>query len=127
LQAEDAAEIKGSMVLGFGNAAGKKGVGSIGHQHRLKLADVPLEDSSAITCRTASAGPGGTIELRADKPDGELLASMEIKPTGDWDKWTETSVSLPVGKGRRDVWVVFVKPGVSGGMMNLDWVQFEAK
>ena len=124
-EAENAAEIKGSMVLGFGNANGTKAIGSIGHQHHLKFTDVPLSQAAAITCRTASAGTGGTIEVHTGKPDGPLLASVEIKPTGAWDAWTETTVPLPPNQPRSDVFLVFIKPGVSGGIMNLDWIQFE--
>jgi cytochrome c len=33
---------------------------------------------------------------------------------------------LPEGQGRGDVYVVFVNPG-KGGLMNLDWVQFDGR
>ena len=125
LEAELAAEITGSMVLDFGSAAGKKALGSIGHLHHATFADIPLDQCGAITCRTASAGPGGIIEFRAGNPGGAVLASMEIKPTGAWNHWTETTVPLPPGQPRGDVCLVFVNPGVGGGMMNLDWVRFD--
>ncbi len=124
MQAEAATEIHGSRVLDFTNASGKKGVGCIGHQHHLQFTDIPLGASSKITCRTASASSGGIIEVRAGKKDGELLTSLEIKPSGGWDSWTETSAILPPAKGHRDVWLVFVKPGVGDGIMNIDWIEF---
>lgn len=124
-QAEEAAEIRGSMILGFGNAGGKKGLGSIGHQHFAKFADIPLSQCGSVTCRVASAGTGGIIEIRAGSPNGDLLASLEVKPTGAWDNWIEVSAPLPSGRSRGDVFAVFAKPGVGGGMMNLDWIQFD--
>ncbi len=126
-EAEDAAEIHGSLVLEFGNAGGKKGLGSIGHQHFARFADIPLEQCGAVTCRVASAGTGGVIELRSDKPDGRILATLEVKPTGAWDRWVELTAPIPADVPRSDVFVVFVKPGVGGGMMNLDWIQFEPR
>jgi cytochrome c len=127
LEAEQAAVIHGSMVLGLGGASGGKGIGSIGHQHHAKFPQVALDQSGAITCRVASAGSGGTIEVRAGSPDGELLASLEVKPTGAWDKWVEVTAPLPAGQPRADLFFVFVRPGVGGGMMNLDWVRFEPR
>jgi cytochrome c len=125
LEAEQAAVIHGSMVLGLGGASGGKGIGSIGHQHHAKFPQVALDQSGAISCRVASAGSGGTIEVRAGSPEGKLLASLEVKPTGAWDKWIEITAPLPAALPRTDVFVVFVRPGVGGGMMNLDWVRFE--
>ena len=125
IQAENSPEIKGSMVLSWANAGGKKGVGSIGHQHHVKLADIPLDQCRSITCHVASAGTGGNIEIHAGKPDGELLATLEVKPTGAWDTWVDVKAALPAGKSRTDVYLVFIKPGVGGGMMNLDWAEFE--
>ena len=124
LEAEGAEAIKGAAVLPFGHASGKKGIGSIGHGHQLSFRDVPLDQARTITCRAAGAGSGGTVEVHAGTAEGKLLGSLQIGPTGDWDKWEETTVALPPGLGRGDVCLVFVKPGVDGGMMNLDWVRF---
>ena len=124
LEAEGAAAIQGAAILRFGHASGKKGLGSIGHGHQLTFRDLPLDQARTVTCRAAGAGSGGTIEIHQDTAAGKLLASVVIAPTGDWDKWEETTVALPPGLGRGDVCLVFVKPGVDGGMMNLDWVRF---
>ena len=69
---------------------------------------------------------GGTIELRAGSKTGELLASFEVKPTGAWDKWVELEAPLKTPATRGDVYIVFVNPG-KGGLMNLDWVQFNPR
>ena len=84
----------------------------------------------------ASGGQGGRIELRAGmgqvlkteppqagKPSGELLAQVDVQPTGGWDKWVELQSPLSTSY-RGDVYVVFVNPG-KGGLMNLDWIQFD--
>jgi cytochrome c len=119
-------EFKGSMVLGFGKASGGKGLGSIGHQHTVKFPSIPLHQARQITARVASAGTGGHIEFHLNQPDGPLLANLEVKPTGDWDGWVEVTAPLTTSPvpGRSDVYAVFVKPGVGGGIMNLDWVRF---
>ena len=84
-----------------------------------------LDSSAGVTVRVASAGVGGKIEVRAGSTTGELLAEIEVLPTGGWDKWTELTAPLkPASRG--DVFVVFVNPG-KGGLMNLDWIQFNLR
>jgi cytochrome c len=125
LQAELADEKKGPRILG-------NFLGAIDHGHYARFAAVNLADSSSVTFRVASAGQGGRIELRAGlnqagnaknaTASGELLAEVEVKPTGGWDKWVELRSPLSTGY-RGDVYVLFLNPG-KGGLMNLDWLQF---
>ncbi|MEW6160603.1 MAG: carbohydrate-binding protein, partial [Verrucomicrobiota bacterium] len=117
LEAEAADEKSGLKVLGGF-------LGAIDHEHFARFNRLNLQDTSGITVRVASAGQGGRIELRSGSPQGELLAELEVKPTGGWDKWVELSASLRRPANRDDVFVVFVNPG-KGGLMNLDWIQFD--
>ena len=65
------------------------------------------------------------FSLAVGSTTGELLAEIEVLPTGGWDKWTELTAPLkPASRG--DVFVVFVNPG-KGGLMNLDWIQFNLR
>ena len=74
----------------------------------------------------ASGGVGGDIELRAGSATGELLATLKVENTGKWDAWKEVTAELKPPAGRTDVVAVFVNPG-KGGLMNVDWFQFNAK
>lgn len=117
IEAELADEKQGAKVLG-------KFLGAIDHGHYARCANINLRDSASVTFRVASAGEGGRIELRAQAPDGPLLSEVEVKPTGSWDKWIDLTAPLnPVSTNRSDLYVVFVNPG-KGGLMNLDWLQF---
>jgi cytochrome c len=116
LEAERADEKHGLKVLG-------NFLGAIDHGHYARFDRVNLSDSESVTARVASAGQGGTIELRSGAPDGPLLAELEVKPTGGWEKWVELNSPLSSSTtNRADLFVVFVNPG-KGGLMNLDWVQ----
>jgi cytochrome c len=119
LQAELADEKKGLKALG-------NFLGAIDHGHYARFDRINLSDCGSATFRVASAGQGGKIELHSSSPDGPLLAEVEVKPTGGWDKWMELSAPLPAATNRADVFAVFVNPG-NGGLMNLDWVQFNPK
>ena len=126
VEAESGDEISGPQKLGSGDAGGKQFLGAIGDQHYAKFSALNLADSGTITCRVASGGVGGTIEVRADSKTGDLLASLDVKPTGGWEKWTELSAPLKAPAARADIYVVFTNPG-TGNLMNLDWIEFKAR
>jgi cytochrome c len=120
LQAEAADEKNGLKTLG-------NYLGAIDHGHYAKFAGIHLGDSESVTVRVASAGPGGSIELHGGAPGGPILATMELTPTGGWEKWVELKAPLQHANGRADVYVVFTHPTKAGGLMNLDWVQFNPR
>ena len=116
LEAE-AGEINGAKILG-------SSIGAIDHAHYVRFASVNLAGVGSITARASSGNVGGKIEFRADSPTGELLGSVDVPNTGGWDKWIEPKTPL-ASQARTDVYAVFINPG-KGGLMNLDWVQFDA-
>lgn len=125
IEAEACDSLKGPRSLDGSTARGGKFIGATDHGHSLRFASLNLADSSKVTCRVASAGQGGWIELHAGKADGPLLAKLEVPVTGGWETWREITAPLTVpSPARGDVSVVFVNPG-KGGLMNLDWIQFE--
>ena len=122
LEAEaEAGNVQGAKILG-------KEVGAIDHGHSVKFTGINLADVGSITARTSSGNVGGTIEFRAGSPTGALLGTVTVPNTGGWDKWIEpkTDLSPSAPRTRTDIHAVFVNPG-KGGLMNLDWVQFNAK
>ncbi len=124
VEAESADEISGSQVLGSGNASGGKFIGAINHGNFLRFRDVSLQRVRKLTLRIASAGAGGSIEVRLDAPDGPLLASTEIEVNGQWEQFYDRTVDLPETDGRHDVVIRFVHPNQAGGLMNLDFIKF---
>lgn len=103
-------------------------IGSIDHHHHVRFIGVNLAEVGSLTARTASGNVGGTIEFRVGSPTGDLIGSVEVPNTGGWDKWIEpkTELAATTPKTRTDVYAVFINPG-KGGLMNLDWVQFNAR
>jgi len=116
LEAELADEKYGLKVLG-------NFLGAINDRHYARFSNLNLRDSRSVTIRVASAGSGGTVELHSGSPKGELLAQIPVSPTGSWDKWVELSSAIPSTTNRTELYVVFSNPG-KGGLMNLDWLQF---
>ena len=124
IEAETADEVHGPQILSSGNAGGGKFIGAINAGHHLRFNGLSLDQVKRVTLKIASAGAGGAIELRLDKPDGDLLATVPVQVNGEWEKFYERTVDLPETRGRHDLIVRFVHPGNAGGLMNLDSIQF---
>ena len=120
LEAE-AGEIHGPKILGTC-------LGAIDDGHYVKLSAINLADVASITARASSGNVGGKIEFRTGSPTGDLLGTVDVPNTGGWDKWIEPQFALPPStpRTRTDICAVFINPG-KGGLMNLDWVQFNAR
>ncbi|MCY2968380.1 MAG: carbohydrate-binding protein, partial [Planctomycetota bacterium] len=126
VEAETADEIHGPQKLQSGTAGGGVFIGAINHDHYLRFNSLSLDRVKKLKLRVASAGAGGEIEIRLDKPDGELLAKAEIEVNGAWEKWYERTVEIPATQGRHDLFVRFVNARNQGGLMNLDSIYFES-
>jgi cytochrome c len=116
LEAEFADEKQGPKILG-------NCLGGINDGHYARFAGVNVSDSRSITFRVSSAGSGGKIELHAGSCTGALIGEVVVQPTGGWDRWVELNAAIQSTTARGDLFVLFTNPG-KGGLMNLDWIQF---
>ncbi|MCA9038080.1 MAG: carbohydrate-binding protein, partial [Planctomycetaceae bacterium] len=128
VEAESADEINGPQVLGSGNASGQKFLGAINHGHTLRFRKINFDQVGEVKLKIASAGSGGTIELRVDNPEGPLLATVDVEVNGNWEEFYERTVEIDHQdtsiSGRHDLIIVFTHPEKAGGLMNLDAIQF---
>lgn len=125
IEAETNEGQQGPQTISGGAASGGKCIGAIHHGHYLRFASLNLADTRKITCRCASAGAGGVMEFRAGKPDGPLMAKLDVPVTGGWESWREIAAPLSSPPSTRaDVFAVFVNPGKTG-LMHLDWIRFD--
>ena len=88
-----------------------------------------LTDITEARFRVASAGPGGTIELRYDSPTGPLLGKTAmITPTGNWQTYKNVSLPLTgVPAGTHELFVITRNPGQTASLLNLNWIDFVGK
>lgn len=77
-----------------------------------------LDGASSVTARLA--GMGGSIEIRLDSTDGELIASFTGINTGAWASYKEFSCDLTEVSGEHTVYIVF-----KGSASNVDWFRFD--
>ncbi len=88
-----------------------------------------LSDITEVRFRVASAGPGGTIEVRYDSPTGPLLGKTAmITPTGNWQTYKDVSLPLTgVPTGTHELFVVIRNPGQTASLLNVNWIDFIGK
>jgi len=60
-----------------------------------------------VEIRAASVTGGGKIELRLDKPDGELLGTCSVADTGDWQSWASFAAKIKPTSGVKNLCLVF--------------------
>ncbi|MDB4504196.1 carbohydrate-binding protein, partial [Akkermansiaceae bacterium] len=119
IEAENFSSHKGPQIL---DGDGFKFVGAINHSHWIEYPGFRIKDCKNFTVRYASGGAGAKITLTAN---GKKIAAAEIKPTGGWDKWKETTVPLrDLPDGLVDLRLTFTNPGKQH-LVNLDWIHFE--
>ena len=125
LQAEAADEYRGTQPLNSERAEGKTFMGAINHDGFLRFRDIDLSRVKAISIQAASAGAGGTIEIRFGSIDGPLLATTPVEVNGDWEAFTAKRVELAPNTDRGDLFFVFQNEQNRGGLMNVDSITFQ--
>ncbi|HOW69496.1 MAG TPA: carbohydrate-binding protein [Phycisphaerae bacterium] len=115
---------------GTQNAACSEGgecIGFIEHGHWVRYDQVDFGPSvEQLEIRAASASDGGTIEIRLDKADGELLGTCAIPNTGDWQSWSSFIARIKPVDGTKTLCLVFKAPRPSALNAGLWFAKVEA-
>ncbi|NDL59531.1 PQQ-dependent sugar dehydrogenase [Phytoactinopolyspora mesophila] len=91
----DAAEGVSTQNAQDPEESGGQRLSDVNHGDWVAFEPVHLLNIDEIEFRVRSEGAGGTIELRRDAPDGELLGAAEVTNTGgDWE-FVSTEVNDP--------------------------------
>lgn len=108
------------------NAEGGIEIYDIDDGDYIKVKNVDFSDGAAVfSARVSCAGSGGAIELRLDKIDGELIASLPVGYTGGEDRYDLCYTSINEAKKIHDLYLVF--RGEGGDLFNIDYWQFYKK
>lgn len=92
----------------------------------LKVRDVDFgqQGAASFVAAASSRYHGGQIELRIDSLSGELLGTLRIPYTGEWESWQECSVNVKPAKGLHDLYFVF-KGRKSHELFRFDYWRFD--
>ena len=119
-QAEHFGNSSGVTVTTRESAHGGRTVGEISSGDWISFTPYVLADAKKITARVASAGSGGTLEVRAGSRTGTLLGRATVPATGGWDTYQDVSAGLSrAPRGTTTLYLVFRGSG-SGTLYELD-------
>jgi len=111
------------------SAGGGLNIGYIEDGDYVSYKPVNLKDVTGLRFRVASAGSGGTIEVRAGSPTGTLIGTTEtITPTGDWQVYKDVTLNLTNPPTETtELFLVFRNRGNTQNLFNLNWFEFIGK
>lgn len=98
---------------------------NIGYIHNEDYAiynTIDLSNQNSFKVRYATKNSGGSIEVRTDARDGNLIGHINIPVTGGWQNWQTDSVNIQAVSGEHNIYLVF-KGGVSY-LYNINWFGF---
>ena len=125
LQAEAADQFRGTRPLGSEKAEGKQFMGAIEHDGFLKFNQIRFDDIKSINASVASAGAGGTIEVRRGSVNGKILGKATVEVNGQWEEFYDKIITLEPTTGTDDLFLVFQNEKNRGGLMNVDSLTFQ--
>ncbi|MFJ6080427.1 carbohydrate-binding protein [Streptomyces sp. NPDC092369] len=124
-QAEHFTAQSGIETATHGPAEGGRTVGFTDNGDWISFKPYALTGANRFTARVSSAGPGGTIEIRAGSATGTLLGTTTVPPTGSWETFTDVSTALStLPAGSTELFLVFRGPTGQGNLFDLDAFTF---
>jgi len=84
---------------------------------------VSLKGIASLRLRAASGSAGGTVEVRQGSPTGTLLGSATIPGTGNWQVYTDITLSLTATANTAALYFV-ARSTAGGGLFNVNWIDF---
>ncbi|CAL1519530.1 PQQ-dependent sugar dehydrogenase [Chitinophaga sp. MM2321] len=125
VQVEDADE--GNVRLGTITTEGMS-YGYVQNNGFIRFNHFYLDGVKSIKYNLQLNGIGGVIEMRLDKPDGQLVskATIPAKAAGDAKPgWKELTTPIEAVSGQHDLYFVFKSvDGKDGYLFNIDWLYF---
>jgi type 1 glutamine amidotransferase len=107
----------GVQSADHGGASGGHTLGYIDNGDWAGYASVSTSGATSFSARIASAGPGGTVGIRAGSQNGPVLGTLQVPSTGSWDTFTTVSAKLTAA-GSGPLFLTF--GGGAGSLFDID-------
>ena len=125
LQAEHFTTNNGTLLEQTGDfLGGGQNVGFIEDGDHFSFAPMNLAGIEFITYRVASAGPGGIIQIHVDDPDGPVISTTAVEPTGQWQLYRDVTAYVEDPGGTHELFFVFSNSPGASGLFNINWMDF---
>ncbi|MGW6360413.1 ThuA domain-containing protein [Streptomyces sp. NPDC055092] len=113
----------GTRVVAQEGAENGKRIGDVSDGDWVAFDPMSVEGIGQVSYKLSSPYGVGSIELRADAPDGKLLATTPVPNTGGWDNYQATpAVPVDALTGTHKLYLVFKSP--QNNSFDVDAVQF---
>ncbi|MFF5115152.1 ThuA domain-containing protein [Streptosporangium sp. NPDC000509] len=110
-QAEYFTGSSGVRIVDQAGAQNGKRVGDISNNDWISFSPMSVQGVASVSYRLSSASAGGSIELRAGSPTGQLLATTSVPNTGGWNNYQQTAAtSVTALTGSQTLYLVFKHP-----------------
>nr|WP_211216447.1 PQQ-dependent sugar dehydrogenase [Actinoplanes globisporus] len=114
----------GVQIATHATAEGGATAGYIDNGDWISFRPYNLSNATRFTARVASAGAGGTIEVRTGSPTGTLHGTATVASTGGWETYVDVSTALSnVPSGPTQLYLVF--KGGAGSLFDVDAFTFD--
>ncbi|WP_167355620.1 ThuA domain-containing protein [Streptomyces atriruber] len=124
-QAEYRDDQSGTRIVSQEGAENGKRIGDISNGDWIAYSPMSVEGIGKVAYKLSSPYGVGSIELRADAPDGKLLATTPVPDTGGWDTYQSTpAVPVEALTGTHKLYLVFTSS--QDNSFDVDAVQFSA-
>jgi glucose/arabinose dehydrogenase/PKD repeat protein len=120
-QGEHFSAMSGIEFATHAAAEGGRTVGYVDNNDWISFTPYALTTATSFQARVSSGGPGGTIEVRAGSATGQLMATVPVANTGNWDTFTNVSANLTnKPAGTTTLFLVFKGVTGNGNLFDLD-------
>ncbi|MET9548897.1 PQQ-dependent sugar dehydrogenase [Streptomyces sp. NPDC006627] len=126
-QGEHYGDSKGVSVINHTPAHGGKTVGDIHNGDWISFKPYILGDATKLTARVASAGSGGTLEIRSGSVSGRLLGTAKVEPTGSWETYKDVSTAITKAPSRTTTLYLVFKGTGTGALYDVDDFTFTTR
>jgi hypothetical protein len=115
---------QGAQLENTQDAGGGQNVGWLSDGDWLRYDDIDLGPGRATTVAvrlaSAYANRPGTVQVRADAPDGAVIAEVPVTATGGNQTWRTVTAAGTAPAGRHAVYLV-LRSGQPNDFVNLNW------
>ncbi|MGP3775250.1 PQQ-dependent sugar dehydrogenase [Streptomyces sp. SDT5-1] len=119
-QAEHYGDSKGVSVVSHDAANGGKAVGSIENGDWISFKPYAIGNAKSLKARVASAGAGGTLEIRTGSATGRLVGSAKVAPTGAADTYTDVTTAISKAPTQSTTLYLVFKGGSGSNLFEID-------
>ncbi|MHA7944805.1 carbohydrate-binding protein [Formosa sp. 3Alg 14/1] len=122
IEAENYSLVSGTTTVETTDVDGVQDVSGIQNNTWTMYSALDVSNALSFEARVASVNSGGSIEVRLDGYDGELVSTLDVPNTNGTDAWVTVNSEVSTIEGVHDIYLVF--KGEGDNLFDLNWFKF---